>query len=249
MYKNREEYLAKLTRPHKIMTRNPQVAERARTRIGQVIHGLHVNGPLTCRGPEQCPIHDSCPIAIETPAGGVVAADLADYPVNDQCLLEDQFLRHQIAQYMNTLGVEPDDVVEMSIVRELGLIDLQKQRALLIMSQGDRRGDGRDFMSLNVKTEGISPNGDVLVSEELVIHPLVDFIGRLENRRERWLTKLIATRKDQNDARAKIGKKDNGVELNTLILEMAEHLRDTASKKLETSSEQLIRIDEDFDDR
>ena len=71
----------------------------------------------------------------------------------------------------------------------------------MIMSAGDRSNQGRDFMRVDII--GFNENGEK--AEQASLHPAVEMIDKLEKRREKWLDKLMETRKSKADWMAKIG--------------------------------------------
>lgn len=187
----------------------------------QLKNGTNVNGPLWCFGPSKCPFHALCPLAEIDHEGQVQAAPLEEYPLGQHCVLESAYYRQQVVDYLQALEVDHRDPVEMAMVKELALIDLQKQRAVNILSVGDKDGEGRDFMRRD--TQYIhTPDGEDLESTTTQLHPLHDILHRLEVRRDKWLTKLLATRKDKIWAQSQLGQKEEQVELNNTLLEMRE---------------------------
>ena len=60
--------------------------------------------------------------------------------------MEKYLVQQKLINYVDYLNVDPDNPIEMSIANELALIDLYKNRCMLILSNGDREGNGRDFL-------------------------------------------------------------------------------------------------------
>ena len=210
----------------------------------QLRNGTAVQGPLWCFGPAKCPFHAICPLAVINADGEIEEAPFEDYPVGRPCVVEDAFMRAQIVQYLDSLQVDHENVVEMAIVKELALIDLMKQRALNILAVGDKQGQGRDFMLTVTNPVGVSPQGEVLEVTQTQLHPLHDILDRLEARRGKWLAKLLATRKDKVDAQAKLGQKEEHQQLNDAILDMQAYLKSLQGKRVETGVTRVIPIDE-----
>jgi hypothetical protein len=111
--------------------------------------------------------------------------------------------------YINHLEVDVQNPIEMSIISELALIDLYKNRALMILSRGDKRGEGRDFISHS--SEFDSETG--VESVKSVLHPVSDMIDKLEKRRVGWLDRLVETRKSKIELASKLGTKDTNSKL------------------------------------
>ena len=57
------------------------------------------------------------------------------------------------------------------------------------------------------------------------MHPVIDMIDRLEKRRERWLERLMETRKAKADFMVKMGETQN----NSKVLSEIQALRDALS--------------------
>ena len=182
---------------------DPKKRRRITNSINRVQTGLHAVAPIMCLGPERCPFIAKCPIPEIDDVGELVHGDDSNYPMGQECILEKFFIQQKMIEYVNHLNVDPGNPIEMSIVNELALIDLYKNRSLMIMSVGDKSGQGRDFMRVDVI--GFNENGDI--AETAKLHPAVEMLDKLERRREKWLEKLMETRKAKADWMAKIGTK------------------------------------------
>lgn len=210
-------------------TLSPEKLNRIKTSVGRMRHGLHSVAPLMCMGPQKCLFIEHCPIPPRTTTGGPVMNERGtqivgpdkDYPMARPCVMETFYMQQKIIDYVEHLDVDPANPIEMSIVNELSLIDLLKNRALIILSKGDRRGDGQDFMRVDV-TGYDSETGTK--SESTSIHPAAEMLDRLEKRRERWLDKLVETRKAKIDAAHKLGNTDTSSKVLTELAALREAL-------------------------
>jgi hypothetical protein len=190
---------------------------------------------MMCLGPDKCPIFEKCPIPDRS--GGVTEqASLDNYPIGRECILEKFYMQQKIIEYVEHLNVDPANPIEMSIVNELALIDLYKNRALMIMSTGDKSGQGRDFMRVDII--GFNEAGDT--AETAKLHPAVDMMDRLEKRREKWLDKLMETRKAKADWAIKVG----GHQSESRILAEISKLREAIST-LEAEPVKELGYDDD----
>lgn len=170
--------------------------------VNRIQTGLHAVAPIMCLGPEKCPFIDKCPIPERNKdTKELVYGPNANYPVGQECILEKFYMQQKVVEYLSHLNVDPQNPVEMSIVNELAVLDLYKNRALMIMSVGDKSGQGRDFMRVDVL--GFNENGEIAETSKL--HPSMDVLDKLEKRREKWLDKLMETRKAKADWMAKVG--------------------------------------------
>jgi hypothetical protein len=203
----------------------PEKKQRIVNSINRIQTGLHAVAPIMCLGPEKCPFIAKCPIPERDPKGAVEFGDIENYPMGRECILEKFYMQQKIIEYVEHLNVDPANPVEMSIVNELALIDLYKNRSLMVMSAGDKSGQGRDFMRVDIL--GFSEHGET--AETAKLHPAVEMLDKLEKRRQNWLDKLMETRKAKADWAAKVG----GAHNDSRILAEIEKLR-TAITSLET---------------
>lgn len=210
---------------------------RVRNSINRIQTGVHASAPLTCLGPDNCPFIKKCPIPTVNPNGTLDKGSPEDYPLGKECIMEKFYVEQKIVDYLQYLDVDPNNPVEMSIVNELALIDLYKNRCLFVLSNGDRKGEGRDFLMVDVT--GFNENGDRAESTKL--HPVVDMIDRLERRRERWLERLMETRKAKADFMVKMGENQN----NSKVLSEIQALRNAlASVDIKELDDEEILIDD-----
>lgn len=170
----------------------PEKRQRITNSLNSMKHGLHAVAPLTCQGPARCPFINHCPIpSVEQKQAKNYGPD-QDYPMMMPCVLETMYQRQKILEYVQHLQVDPDNPVELAVVNELAIIDLHKNRALMIMSEGDRDGDGRDFLR---QDEGWVEAGDEAHKVHTTsLHPTFEVLDKLERRRERLLERLMETR-------------------------------------------------------
>ena len=210
---------------------------RVRNSINRIQTGVHASAPLTCLGPDNCPFVKKCPIPTVNPDGTLDKGDPQDYPLGKECIMEKFYVEQKIVDYLQYLDVDPNNPVEMSIVNELALIDLYKNRCLFVLSNGDRKGEGRDFLMVDVT--GFNENGDR--AETTKLHPVIDMIDRLERRRERWLERLMETRKAKADFMVKMGETKN----NSKVLSEIQALRNAlASVDVKELDDEEILIDD-----
>ena len=210
---------------------------RVRNSINRIQTGVHASAPLTCLGPDNCPFVKKCPIPTVNLDGTLDKGDPQDYPLGKECIMEKFYVEQKIVDYLQYLDVDPNNPVEMSIVNELALIDLYKNRCLFVLSNGDRKGEGRDFLMVDVT--GFNENGDR--AETTKLHPVIDMIDRLERRRERWLERLMETRKAKADFMVKMGETKN----NSKVLSEIQALRNAlASVDVKELDDEEILIDD-----
>ncbi len=215
----------------------PEKQKKIVNSINRIQTGLHAVAPIMCLGPNKCPFIDRCPIPERDSNNKLQYGPDANYPMGRECILEKFYMQQKLVEYVSHLNVDPGNPVEMSVVNELALIDLYKNRTLMIMAVGDKAGQGRDFMRVDVL--GFSESGDK--AEQAKLHPAVDMLDRLERRREKWLEKLMETRKSKADWMAKVGGGGN----ESKILSEITKLREALSQLEGVEAPQLIEEDDD----
>lgn len=192
----RDKYIAELTGAYaetynRYLERIPQATkDRIQRKAHYMKNGLSTYSCLTCLGPEKCPFFHACPI----PENHSNPGRIEEYPVNDPCVLEVEYIAQQVITYMEKLNVDPGDPIEMSLINELALNDLLKNRAVLILSGGDAKGGGRDLLSLEEVITGWEDDGTARVTQNVRVHPAMDILDRLERRRTKVLDMMAATR-------------------------------------------------------
>lgn len=179
-----------------------------------VRNGLYALAPLTCHGPDKCPFIAHCPIP-EIVNGERELGELKDYPVDRACILESIFIKQKTIDYIKYLKIDSENPIEMSVVNDLALIDLYKNRAVMILSSGDRDEQGMDFLRIDITKLIDNGNGNdqMMATSSTQLHPAFQVIEMLEKRREKLLTNLIETRKAQSDLAIKMGKRKEDSQL------------------------------------
>lgn len=205
-----------------------QKKERIVHKSNSIRHGLTHISPLNCLGPKRCPFFNACPIP-EDPAR---PGPDSDYPINMPCVLESNYVAQKVVDYMKQLQVDPEDPVEMSLINELAMVDLMKNRAVMVISNGDSLGQGRDLLAIDefVDAEGNTRNS-------IRAHPAVDILDKLEKRRIKLLDKFLATR----ESRIKVV----GTMENQSLLQQEMHQLSQFIHKLQLKPAQLGAVDEE----
>ena len=182
----------------------PEKRQRVTNSLNRMRHGLHTVAPLTCQGPRRCPFVNHCPIPSVEQKQKLQYGPDSDYPMMMPCVLETMYQRQKIIEYTQRLEVDPADPIEMALVNELAIIDMYKNRALMISSEGDRDGDGRDFLR---QDKDVKEAGDATYEVfSTQLHPVFEVLDRLEKRRERLLERLMETRAAKANYDLKRGK-------------------------------------------
>ena len=187
----------------------PEKRARIAGTLRHVKTGLYAVAPIICNGPEKCPFIKHCPIPEIGLSGKVDFGPRSDYPIARACIMESTFIKQKTIEYIQHLKVDSENPVEMGLVNELAVIDLYKNRAVMILSTGDRDGQGADFLRIDVSSIMDNGNGseNTSVATTTQVHPAMAVIDTLERRREKLLTHLLQTRKAASEIAIKMGKK------------------------------------------
>lgn len=135
--------------------------------------------PMNCEA-EKCIFADTCPLLKEKLA-----------PRGNPCPLEMAIVAQFTTEYMEQLDVHPDNLVEVSMVRDLVDQEVQYMRKTKLLAK-------EHFIQENVI--GVDQDGQPILKKEL--HLAVDLEDRLHKRRKDLRNQLLATR----EAKAKIGQ-------------------------------------------
>jgi len=135
--------------------------------------------PMTCET-FKCVFADTCPLMKENLA-----------PRGKPCPLEMAIVAQFTAEYMEQLDVSADNLVEVSMVRDLVDQEVQYMRKTKLLAK-------EHFVQENVI--GVDSDGQPILKKEL--HLAVELEDRLHKRRKDLRNQLLATR----EAKAKIGQ-------------------------------------------
>ena len=142
--------------------------------VNSMKHGILANVPMICRG-NRCPYIKTCYLTEE------------ERPEGKRCPIEVAEVISEFEKYVESLNVEPDNFVDISLVKELVDIEIQIRRA-------ERKiAESGDFEEQVVAA--VSQNGDVYYKPEL--KKAVEYKERLRKERHRILQLLNSTRKDK----------------------------------------------------
>ena len=163
--------------------------------------------PMNCEG-ARCIFASTCPLLKENLA-----------PVGNPCPIEMSIVAQFTSEYMNQLDVVPDNLVEVSMIRDLVDQEVQYIRKTKLLAK-------EHFIQENVI--GIDNNGQPIIKKEL--HLAVELEDRLHKRRKDLRNQLLATR----EAKAKIGQTQ---------LDTAQAISDIINKvqHIELDREKLIK--------
>lgn len=217
--------------------------QRIASSLKHVSTGLYAVAPIICGGPTKCPFIRHCPIP-EIIDGKLDYGPITDYPVNRQCIMESSFIKQKTIEYIQHLQVDGDNPVEMGLVNELAVIDLYKNRAAMILSTGDREGQGADFLRIDISSIMDNGNGDAKaqIATTTQVHPALAVIDQLERRREKLLTHLLQTRKSASEIAIKMGKKKDESQLLDELRKVRELLAQNSVSDVKMLIEEVIPL-------
>jgi hypothetical protein len=135
--------------------------------------------PMNCEA-EKCVYASTCPLLKENVA-----------PKNNPCPIEMSMVSQFTTEYLDQLDVNPNNLVEVSMVRDLVDQEVQYMRKTKLLAK-------EHFIQENVI--GIDQDGQPILKKEL--HLAVELEDKLHNRRKDLRNQLLATR----EAKAKVGQ-------------------------------------------
>jgi hypothetical protein len=145
------------------------------TRMAAVKHGLYASIPMICKN-HACPYAGTCPL---------VAIDMA--PEKERCPLEVSKILKRFEQYSAELDIDEDNIVDMTLVKDLIDIDIQLIRA------DNKLAVDADFIQDVIIT--VTEHGDEITAPQ--IHKAVEYKDKLLKKRHDILQLLHSTRKDK----------------------------------------------------
>lgn len=163
--------------------------------------------PMNCEA-AKCVFASTCPLLKENLA-----------PKGSPCPIEMSIVAQFTAEYMEQLDVVPENLVEVSMVRDLVDQEVQYIRKTKLLAK-------EHFIQENIV--GVDDNGQPILKKEL--HLAVELEDRLHKRRKDLRNQLLATR----EAKAKIGQTQ---------LDTAQAISDIISKvqNIEIEREKLLK--------
>lgn len=139
-------------------------------------HGMYASIPMLCRG-QECAYADVCPMLQQ-----------GFDPTGERCPLEISLILTRFEDYKEEFGVQEEDFVDMSLIKDLIDYDIQLMRA-----ENKMAIDG-DFTEENVV--GIDDStGDPIVQKK--ISNAADYKDRIIVKRHKVLELMNSTRKDK----------------------------------------------------
>lgn len=184
-----------------------QVLEEIRP--GRVKTAMFAAIPMNCTGP-RCPFASTCPLQQK---------DIA--PIGKPCPLEGALISEFAQNYMEELNVDPDNLIEVSMVRDLVDQEVQYMRKTKVLAK-------EYFIQENVM--GVSQQGEIILKKEL--HLAVELEDRLHRRKKELRNQLLATREAR--AKAGIGQIDTALAINDIV-EKAREIEFLREKKLKAA--------------
>lgn len=163
--------------------------------------------PMNCEG-SKCVFASTCPLLKENLA-----------PVSNPCPIEMSIVSQFMEEYIQQLDVHPDNLVEISMVRDLVDQEVQYIRKTKLLAK-------ENFIQENIV--GVDDSGRPILKKEL--HLAVELEDRLHKRRKDLRNQLLATR----EAKAKVGQTQ---------LDTAQAISDIISKvqNIELQKDKLLK--------
>jgi len=160
-------------------------------------HGLMANIPIVCRA-ERCPYVEVCPL------------DEEERPMEERCPVEVAAILQRFNGYMNSLKIDPENLVDLSLVKNLVDLEIQILRA---DSKLATSGDFIDEVITAISNQGV-PYSKPEISKA------AEFKLKLISEHAKMLSLLNATRKDKAASKININ-----VDASTYAAELLERKR------------------------
>jgi len=170
------------------ITYTPQEALRIVNHINKLQTGSTAMVPLYCGG-DKCPFSDRCPFH-----------QMGKSPLNRQCPLEVQMLKHWIYQYMEEYNVDPENFTEVGYCNELSEIEIYLWRINNNLSKPENAELIVD------QPVGVDPEGNAITQQQL--SPLMELKEKLQNRRSRIVKLMVGDRQERYKREAALKQKD-----------------------------------------
>lgn len=179
-----------------------------KNQVVRITHGVSAAIPLQCYGPS-C-INKMCTFHKEQ-----------NYPLGRQCLFEVRLIQSWTKGYMEDIGVDPENLSEMTLINKLVESDIIDYRANLGLSGATDEEAGSLLKTSVMESE----NGS---SETVNLHPLLEAKDRANTMRIKILEALAATRREKYKKAAALKKTDE-TDASNLLAEMRERLTSSES--------------------
>ena len=150
-------------------------AKSIASKMHNTTHGLYASIPIICKSKE-CPYSDSCYLY-----------NMGEEPYAEPCPIEVSTVEDLAQRYMEELEINPNDMVDISMVRDVIDMDIS------IMRCNKKLAADADIVQEVVA--GVSEHGDEFTQPQ--IHKAYDLQLRLMRQRSQILDKLHATRKEK----------------------------------------------------
>lgn len=127
---------------------------------------------FTCKGYKKCPYKGSCPFD-----------ETENYPEGEKCPVEMMWAQNYMEQFKKSLGIDPRDYNEFSLLEDLVEVELMINRA-----QGEISEKGLIMVYYTMTEDG-------KLAEVREQNPMINVIDRLQNKKIKLLEQFNATRK------------------------------------------------------
>jgi hypothetical protein len=142
--------------------------------------------PITCR--ETCPFKTSCPFV-----------KINKMPLGQNCIVERMVLDTTTKRYLDEFGVLVDSFSEVTLMTQLAATHILEMRALMVLA------DQESATGLIENVVGFNENEEPII--QTVEHPAFQLLERAWNQREKLLTALVGTRREQYKKEAALKQK------------------------------------------
>lgn len=169
-------------------------------------HGLAACVPIVCQGAD-CPFGATCDI------------DVNDRPVGNRCPIEIGAIMERFNQICNELDITEENVIDMTLVKQLVDIEVQMLRV------DNKMAISPEFIEKFVTA--VDPKHGTIF-EQTKLSPVIEYKNALRKEHHRILNLLNSTRQDK--AKMKSGDIDPSTEAARMIAELNQRLKEIEDK-------------------
>lgn len=184
--------LSEHSMPYQDLNIDMETAVRMKNHLISMKHGTYAAVPLICSGPEKCPILSHCYFAKRSKITGEIDMEMSQFPMLRPCPVEASIMQLKIKQYLSQFLGQDVQVTPttMGLITKLAEIDIYEIRCDMILSTGDKTGQGQDLLIQTVEAIKES-TGEVIYGVKE--HPILPIKERLTKQRDKILNQLLAT--------------------------------------------------------
>lgn len=196
----------------------PEQAIKFKNQVIRMVHGTAAAIPMICTG-DKCP-NKICPFH-----------DEHNWPLAQQCPIEVRMVQYLTQGYMEELGVEPENLSEVTLINKIVECDMIDYRVNIGLS------GGRDPEAASLLSVTVIDNGKTMC-ESVSLHPLLEAKDKASKQKMAILESFAATRKEKYKKAAAL-KKSEGTDASTFLSDLKDMFSKPSASKSATSLDKI----------